>query len=153
MNRQGTILRTIPSFMDELQHRSQTQAFVYWPSYGEATVTIWHLNTRRMNWLRNLREVSVCVCVRMCARVCVCRSDTNGINMCNNGANPSQLSQYASAPYELPLIRAKQDSHISWIQMIFLHVFLLISRSQSRRLSCTSPSVECQADIDVRVSR
>lgn len=26
MNRQGTILRTIPSFMDELQHRSQTHA-------------------------------------------------------------------------------------------------------------------------------
>lgn len=73
--------------------------------------------------------------------------------MCNNGANPSQLSQYASAPDELPLIRARQDSHISWIQMIFSpRVPAYLSLSITEAL-LHFPSVECRADVDVWVSR
>lgn len=59
MNRQGTILRMVPSFMDDL-HASHTQTQdIYWLNYGEATVTIWHLNTTRINWFQGVNE---CVC-------------------------------------------------------------------------------------------
>lgn len=142
MNRQGTILRTIPSFMDELQHRSQTRANTGACILAELRWSYCdHLTSQHQeNELAGKPAGIVCVCV--------CRSERNGINMCNNGANPSQLSQHASAPHELPLIRARQDSHISWIQRIFF----------SSTCSCLSlalnhfPSVECHADVDVWVS-
>ena len=63
--------------------------------------------------------------------------------MCNKGPNPSQLSQYRIAEYPSYISSPSYvTDRTSWIQMIFLHVFLLISGSQSRRLACTFPCAD-----------
>lgn len=61
-----------------------TQTHMVWLSFGKATVTIWHLNTRQINWLRYLQCVRVCACAHLCS---------NSNNMCNDRPNPTPFTQ------------------------------------------------------------
>jgi len=65
---------------------NRTQTHMVWLSFGNATVTIWHLNTGQINWLGYLQ----CVCV--CGWGCLC-SSTN--SMYNNRPNPTPFTQDA----------------------------------------------------------
>lgn len=48
------------------KHRhTLTQTHMVWLSFSKATVTIWHLNTRQINWLRYLQ--CVCITLTTCA--------------------------------------------------------------------------------------
>lgn len=82
-----------------------TQTHMVWLSFSKATVTIWHLNTRLINWLRYLQ----CVCITL--------------TTCRDGPNPLQLTQDSIWGITvhisfLCVSHARQESHVSWSQKL-----------------------------------